>query len=92
MIDKYYGTELYHHGIKGQKWGVRRYQYTDGSLTPMGKKRQSANSYKGIKKKAYVKKYPETKGLKVVEKGEPIFVRLDVEQETEFLKNEMSKK
>ena len=39
-----------------------------------------------------VKEYPETKGLKVVEKGEPIFVRLDVEQETEFLKNEMSKK
>lgn len=31
---------LYHHGIKGQKWGVRRYQNADGSLTPTGKKRQ----------------------------------------------------
>ena len=31
--------ELYHHGIKGQKWGVRRYQNKDGSLTPKGKKR-----------------------------------------------------
>lgn len=30
---------LYHHGIKGQKWGVRRYQNKDGSLTPAGKKR-----------------------------------------------------
>ena len=31
--------ELYHHGIKGQKWGVRRFQNKDGSLTPAGKKR-----------------------------------------------------
>lgn len=30
---------LYHHGIKGQKWGIRRYQNEDGSLTPEGKKR-----------------------------------------------------
>lgn len=31
--------ELYHHGIKGQKWGIRRYQNADGSLTAEGKKR-----------------------------------------------------
>ena len=37
--------ELYHHGVKGQKWGVRRYQYADGSYTPAGKKRyQSINN------------------------------------------------
>ena len=34
-----YSDELYHHGIKGQKWGVRRYQNSDGSLTNAGKKR-----------------------------------------------------
>lgn len=32
--------ELYHHGIKGMKWGVRRFQKKNGSLTPAGKKRQ----------------------------------------------------
>lgn len=34
-----YSNELYHHGIKGQKWGIRRYQNPDGSLTPEGRKR-----------------------------------------------------
>ncbi len=32
-------NELQHHGIKGQKWGVRRFQNKDGSLTPAGKER-----------------------------------------------------
>ena len=32
--------ELYHHGIKGQRWGVRRYQNPDGTLTEKGKKRK----------------------------------------------------
>ncbi len=36
--------ELYHHGIKGQKWGVRRYQNEDGTLTSAGKARYGKNS------------------------------------------------
>ena len=36
----YYETDyLAHHGVKGQKWGVRRYQNKDGSLTSDGKKK-----------------------------------------------------
>lgn len=35
-------NELYHHGVKGQKWGVRRYQNEDGSLTKEGKERLQA--------------------------------------------------
>lgn len=49
----YYGESLYHHGVKGMKWGVRRYQNPDGSLTAKGKKRyydKSGNlTKKGIK-------------------------------------------
>ena len=31
--------ELYHYGVKGMKWGVRRYQNKDGTLTPSGKQK-----------------------------------------------------
>lgn len=34
-----YNNELYHHGIKGQRWGIRRFQNEDGSLTEEGQKR-----------------------------------------------------
>jgi len=35
--------ELYHYGTKGQKWGIRRYQNPDGTLTEEGKKRYGYN-------------------------------------------------
>lgn len=36
-----YSNSLMHHGIKGQKWGVRRYQNSDGTWTEEGKKRRN---------------------------------------------------
>lgn len=39
--------ELYHWGIKGMKWGIRRYQNSDGSLTAEGRKRYNSEAEKG---------------------------------------------
>lgn len=41
MMYKIRTNELYHHGILGQKWGIRRYQNPDGSLTKAGQRRYS---------------------------------------------------
>ena len=47
---------LYHSGVKGQKWGVRRYQNEDGSLTDAGKKRYARDA----KEKGYNKQDDNT--------------------------------
>lgn len=41
-------NHLYHHGIKGQKWGIRRFQNEDGTLTPAGIKRYHYNESANI--------------------------------------------
>jgi len=49
-----YCGELYHHGIKGQKWGVRRYQNEDGTLTEEGKKRYYGGKLGDFDKEKYL--------------------------------------
>lgn len=55
---------LIHHGIKGMRWGVRRYQYPDGTLTPAGQRRLARRDAKWAKKnysKAYKQTYKQVK-------------------------------
>lgn len=50
-------NELYHHGVKGQKWGIRRYQNENGTLTAEGRRRYLEDtSAAGERKKLYTKK------------------------------------
>jgi len=91
--DTYY---LAHHGIKGQRWGIRRYQNPDGSLTDKGRRKYGSDDYREVnqlkKKKTKelsndeLRKIAERKDLeRRVKKGDEATKRMMVEAGTKLL-------
>ena len=75
--------ELKHYGIKGQKWGVRRFQNSDGSLTNDGKKRYGSEDIRNVKKQV-------DNGKNVVEGVKRTKAKAAEKQTEKKIKNDLS--
>lgn len=64
-----YSDELYHHGIKGQKWGVRRFQNEDGSLTSAGQSHREEREKRKEQKRAEKLEKSIERGNKLLDKN-----------------------
>lgn len=76
--------ELKHYGIKGMKWGVRRFQNSDGSLTSEGRKRYGSGDLKEAQKKV-------DKGKAMVDGVKKTRVKAAEKQHEKKIKDDLSK-
>ena len=72
-------SQLYHYGIKGQKWGIRRFQNADGTLTIQGRERYKDN------RETNHKRNPNSKVIQALEAGK-ISVKVNVSNQTKHIK------
>ena len=83
-----YDDILAHHGILGQKWGVRRYQNPDGTLTAAGRKRYRVDEEGNIVEKTRQERRAEAKQAKKDKAEAKRLRRLEIENETQEKKKE----
>ena len=84
-----YPNELYHHGVLGMKWGIRRYQDANGNYTAAGKKQYLKDKTSGIQKDIDSFKGHE-KGISD-KKGNVLLTKEDVARSVKGLKDQKAK-
>lgn len=88
-------SELYHYGIRGQKWGVRRYQNEDGTLTEEGRKRLANNliSTQSKSQEKFIKEVNRLKAVKQFNKSNDLYSKArKAQKRAELEKNRLNER